>query len=142
MIKDYFKLPWREISRRKLRSWLTLIGIFIGISAIVSLITLGQGLENAIESQFESLGKDKLLISAKGDAMSAGLSIDAIKITNDDLEVVSDTLGVKKVAGFIYSTVRVEYNDLVKYVYIWGAPTDPEEREFLYISILIVHLRV
>ena len=131
MITDYFKIPWKEIKRRKLRSWLTLIGVFIGISAIVSLITLGQGLENAIEQQFEALGKDKLLISAKGDALSAGLSIDAIKITNDDMEVVSDTLGVKKVAGFIYSTVRVEYNDIVKYVYVWGMPTDPEERELI-----------
>ena len=56
MIKDYFKIPAKEIRRRKLRSWLTLIGIFIGIAAIISLITLGQGLENAIEKQFSSLG--------------------------------------------------------------------------------------
>ena len=53
MIKDYFVLTFRTITHRKLRSWLTMLGIFIGIAAIVSLITLGQGLENAIEKQFQ-----------------------------------------------------------------------------------------
>ena len=38
MIRDYILLPWKEIRRRKLRTWLTLIGIFIGIAAIISLI--------------------------------------------------------------------------------------------------------
>ena len=54
MIKDYINIPWKEIKRKKMRSWLTLIGIFIGIAAIVSLITLGQGLETAIEQQFSA----------------------------------------------------------------------------------------
>jgi len=48
MIFDYFLFAWNSIRQRKIRSWLTMIGIFIGISAVVSLISLGQGLENSI----------------------------------------------------------------------------------------------
>ena len=48
MIRDYFNISWKQVRSRKVRSWLTLIGIFIGIAAIVSLITLGQGLKEAI----------------------------------------------------------------------------------------------
>ena len=91
MITDYIKISWKEIRRRKLRSFLTLIGIIIGITAVSSLITLGQGLENAISGQFDSLGDDKLFISAKGSALTAGLSIDAVKLTNDDMEIIEDT---------------------------------------------------
>ena len=56
MITDHIKISWKEIKRRKLRSFLTLIGIIIGMTAVSSLITLGQGLENAISGQFDSLG--------------------------------------------------------------------------------------
>ena len=131
MIKDYLYIPWNDIKQRKLRSWLTLIGIIIGIAAIVSLITLGQGLQNAIQKQFDALGNDKLFVTAKGNPLTAGLSIEAIKITEDDKEVIAKTSGVKKVAGMIYSTGRIEYNDLIRYFFITGLPTDPEERALI-----------
>jgi putative ABC transport system permease protein len=131
MFKDYFTISWREVRRRGLRSWLTLIGVFIGIAAIVSLISLGQGLENAIDKQFQSLGDDKLFITAKGNVLTAGLSIDAIKITTDDLETVRKTSGVDKAAGMIYTTAGMEYNDITRYFFVTGMPVDPEERALI-----------
>jgi putative ABC transport system permease protein len=131
MYKDYIKIPWKEIRRRKLRSWLTLIGIIIGITAVVSLITLGQGLENAISKQFEALGDDKLFITPKGNPLTPGITTDAVSITEDDLEIIDKTNGVKRTSGSIYLTGRVEFNDLVRYFFVGGMPTDPEERELL-----------
>jgi putative ABC transport system permease protein len=131
MITDYIKIPFLEIKRRKLRSWLTLIGIIIGISTVTSLITLGQGLENSITEQFQQLGNDKLFINAKGNTLTPGLSIDAVKITNDDLEVVRRTPGVKKATGMIFTTAKIEYNDNVRYFIVSGMPTNPEERELI-----------
>ena len=52
MIKDYFVLALRNLTKRKLRSWLTMIGIFIGIAALVALVSLGEGLRGAILGQF------------------------------------------------------------------------------------------
>ena len=66
MIKDYFKLAVRNIRKRKLRSWLTLIGIFISIAVIFTLISLSLGLQGAIQEQFRTLGTDKLFIMPKG----------------------------------------------------------------------------
>ena len=57
MVADYFTLAIRNVRRRGLRSWLTMLGIFIGIAAVVSLISLGQGLQDAINEQFEILGR-------------------------------------------------------------------------------------
>jgi putative ABC transport system permease protein len=128
MFHQYFLLAGKEFKRRKLRSLLTLIGIIIGVAAIVSLITLGQGLKNAIDDQFDALGKDKLFISAKGNALTPGLTIDAVKITEDDLEVVKQTSGIKRAAGLIYSTGRIEFNEIVRYNFVSGMPEESEDR--------------
>ena len=64
MLRDYFFYAAKNLLKRKLRTWLTMIGIFIGIAAVVSLISLGQGMRNAILGQFETLGTDKLTVEA------------------------------------------------------------------------------
>jgi putative ABC transport system permease protein len=64
MISDYFKLAVRSLVKRRLRTYLTMIGIFIGIAAVVSLIGLGQGLRLAITSQFGFIGTDVLSVQA------------------------------------------------------------------------------
>lgn len=125
MFKDYLILPWQEIKRRKLRSWLTLIGVFIGIAAIISLISLGQGLENAIEKQFEALGKDKIFITPKGGSF-AGIG-SSIVLTKDDLDVISKVSGVKKAAGMAYSIGQIEFNEGAWFPFVMGLPVDPEE---------------
>ncbi len=48
MISDYFRLAVGNIRYKGIRSLLTMIGIFIGIAAIVSLISLGEGMQDAI----------------------------------------------------------------------------------------------
>ena len=61
MLKDYFIIAVGGLRKRFLRTSLTMIGIFIGIAAVVALISLGQGMTNAINSQFSSLGTDKII---------------------------------------------------------------------------------
>jgi len=57
MFGDYFKLAFRNLKHRGIRSWLTLLGIFIGVLAVISLVSLGTGLKTAVASQF---GMEKL----------------------------------------------------------------------------------
>ena len=66
MLKDYAVFSLKNLRSRGLRSWLTMIGIFIGIAAVVSLIGLGEGLRLAITSQFGFLGPDVLAVQASG----------------------------------------------------------------------------
>jgi len=53
MLKDYFRFAFGNLTHRKLRSWLTMIGIFIGIASVVALISLVQGFQTAIQKEFE-----------------------------------------------------------------------------------------
>jgi putative ABC transport system permease protein len=124
MLTDYFQIAFKEAKRRKLRSFLTLVGIFIGIAAIISLITLGQGLENAISNQFSQLGKDKLFILPKGGFWGMGSSV---QLTEDDLDTIKQASGTKVAAGLGFSYGRYEFNDLVQYNFVNGVPLDSEE---------------
>jgi putative ABC transport system permease protein len=126
MIKDYFKLALKSIIKRKLRSWLTVIGIFIGIATVVALIAVGQGMEKAITQQFEELGTDKIVITAGGDAagsaFAAGLASNPI--TYDDLDVVNDVRGVDVAAGMVSRIASVEFDGETKTTWVNGFPTD------------------
>src|SRR3989344_6423126 len=75
---DFFKISYKNIKHRKLRSFLTVIGIIIGISSIVALISISQGLENAIKFQFEKIGSNRIYILPKVSADPAQLP-DALK---------------------------------------------------------------
>ena len=66
MLLDYAKLASNSLKKRKTRTYLTMIGIFIGIAAVVSLIGLGEGLRAAIMGQFGFLGPDVLGVQASG----------------------------------------------------------------------------
>ena len=97
---EYFKLALKNLSSRRLRSWLTMLGIIIGIAAVVSLVTLGQGLQQAIEDEFQELGIDKLLVSPRGDRfLNVGQESDVL--TTDDLNVIKNLPGVQKAGYYV-----------------------------------------
>src|SRR3989338_2060905 len=127
MLRDYFNFAWGTISHRKLRSWLTMIGIFIGIAAVVALISLGQGFKQAINKEFERLGTDKLFITAKSGFGPPGANA-AIELTKDDLKIVKKVSGIEEAAGYILLNSKAEFEDNVGFFAVYGMP-EGEERK-------------
>ncbi len=123
MITDYFKLAVRNIRKRKLRSWLTLIGIFISVAVIFILISLSLGLQGAIEEQFQMLGSDKLFIQPKGSFGPPG-SGGAVSLTIEDVNIVEKINGVKSVSYITIGNAKVEFNHEARYLMIAGIPSD------------------
>ncbi|MBR9677607.1 ABC transporter permease [Candidatus Woesearchaeota archaeon] len=136
MFTDYLKIAVNNIRKRKLRSWLTMIGIFIGIAAVVAMISLGQGMRNSITEQFEAFGIDKITIMAGGGFFGIGGSAE---LTTEDLDVIKKSRGVAEVTGFLTSTARVEFGGESKFTFISGVPTGPDERE-LMLEVLTVDM--
>ncbi len=93
MIKDFFKYAFTNLAHRKVRSWLTMIGIFVGIASVVALVSLGQGLQQYIQDQASKLGTDKLIIQPKG-AFGAPGSQGATELTDNDYNYIKDTTGL------------------------------------------------
>ena len=76
---ELLKFSVKNLKRRKLRSFLTVLGVIIGISSIVLFISLGESIEKSIISSFESIGKNKLVVfpgvKSKGSTTMASLFI-------------------------------------------------------------------
>lgn len=127
MIKDYFRLAYRSAKKRKLRSWLTMLGIFIGIAAVVALVSLSQGLKVAIGEQFVSLGSDKIVIQGISSGFGPPGTGVEVPLTTSDEEVIEKVKGVDNVVGRLVRSVRVEFDDEVGYGYAASMPEDNED---------------
>ncbi len=111
MIKEYFYLSYDSLRHRGLRSWLTIIGIFIGITAIVSLISLGEGLRTAVSSQFGFLSTDILVVQASG--LNFGPpGVGAVNpLKEEDASGLSKLNGVDTAVGRIIESAIIEFNE-------------------------------
>lgn len=127
MIEDYFRFAFRSIATRRLRAWLTMTGIFIGIATVVALISVGQGMEAAITEQFEMMGTDKVMVMPGGEGGGMGMLgalAAANPLTEDDLKIVRETDGVHLAAEMFYKQAMIKYKDETKTTFIIGLPTD------------------
>jgi len=124
MIKDFLKLAIENITHRKLRSWLTILGIVIGIAAVVALVSLGQGLQYTVDQQFKKIGSDLLVVQVKGVAGAPGSDSGNNILTIKDFDAVKRTIGVKQVMERLSKTGKVEFNKKTKFLMVQGLPTD------------------
>ncbi|MEM2121791.1 MAG: ABC transporter permease [Candidatus Woesearchaeota archaeon] len=134
MIGDYLLFVLRNLANRKLRTFLTLIGIMIGITAVVSLVTLSQGMQNAIEEQFKIIGANRIIVSpASLTSFGGGLaaSFSTIKLTKKDVEVIKKVEGVEYAFGRTIQVYNVIFNNEQKQGYILGLPTDKDTLSYI-----------
>ena len=128
MKKDYAKISLKNLKNRKLRSYLTMLGIIIGVAAVVGLITIGDGLQNAIDEQFRELGADKILVSPSGGQFSVASSSNN-PLTQNDLDAIKRASGVLEVGGVLFRSAQIEWGreDIGFYAVI-GVETDTSQR--------------
>ena len=68
-----FRISLSSLGANKLRSGLTLLGIVIGVSAVISLMAIGQGVQQSITSRIESLGTNLLFVQPGESVQQGGL---------------------------------------------------------------------
>jgi putative ABC transport system permease protein len=136
MIEDYMKIVLRSLLERGIRTWLTMIGIFIGIAAVVGLVSLGTGLQASINEQFEMMGANKILIFPGGGFF--GIGGGAAELTEADLDAIEDVRGVKRTLGSFFKIGRVEFRGETEYTWVIGVPTDESQEVFLSMSSVSV----
>jgi len=123
------QIALKNLTKRKKRSWLTMLGIFIGIAAIVSLISLGQGLQVAINEQFEKIGGDKIIITSKG---IGAPGVDQVRnLTEHDKKIIKQTKDVKIVAAQKMRAARVKFDKEMNPAFIMSIPSAQDEADLL-----------
>ena len=119
MIRDYIKIALKNIKKRKLRAFLTLLGILIAIATIFMLISISLGLRNAVNEQFRLLGADKFFIQPQGQLGGPGTG-GAVQLTEDDVKVVEKIAGVKEVSPWVATSAKVEFDKQTRYTSVVG----------------------
>jgi putative ABC transport system permease protein len=137
MIADYFKIAIKTLMKRKTRSLLTIVGIFLAIVTIFVLLSLSLGLNEYVNSQFENLGTDKFFIMAKGQAGAPG-SGGAVELTKADVNIVEKVNGVDKVAYVAIGNAKIEFKDKSRYYMVMGIPLDSQDSIDLFFKSLNV----
>jgi len=128
---DFFSYAIENLKHRRLRSWLTMIGIFIGIAAVVALMGLGEGLRGAITGQFGFLGPDVLSIQASGINFAGPPGQAVVNPLTDDLkEKIERIPGVEVAINRLIESGRVEFNDIQDIVFAWNVPEGKDRNTF------------
>ncbi len=120
---EYFKIAARNLKMRSLRSWLTVLGIIIGVFLIISLLSLSEGIKETINRQMMSLGGNMIFVMPGDDSNPlAGMMFGGDKLEARDLDAIRRTEGVKTVLGASYQSINVRYNTENKALTVEGFP--------------------
>ena len=108
---DIMHESWLSISGNKMRSFLTVLGIVIGIMAVVIMVAVGETVQQSITDQFSSLGTNTIMIRA-GAAQSAGIrSGNRMTLTMDDIQYISQLPDVAAVTPMDSTGAQVVYGN-------------------------------
>lgn len=106
-----FRIALRAISANKLRSGLTVLGIIIGVAAVVALMSVGQGATSGITSQVEGLGTNLITVSGARTfvPMRGGQSY---SLMYKDYEAILEVIGEKaRIAPYYQGNANVIYGE-------------------------------
>lgn len=118
IFKQSVQLSWQNIKSNKMRTFLTTLGIIIGVAAVIAMITIVNGVIDSVMGEFSSLGAGTLNVSAMGTPLKRGL-------TENDLNVIRK---LDNVAGLTpkvsINTAASRKGELLKHASITGVSED------------------
>jgi putative ABC transport system permease protein len=90
-LKNQLRAAVRSLSKNKMRTFLTMLGIIIGVASVIAMLAIGQGSKESIQAQISSLGTNLLTIYPSA-SMTGGVRMEAgtsVRLTLDDYNAVA-----------------------------------------------------
>ena len=103
-LKNQLKAAIRSLSKNKMRTFLTMLGIIIGVASVIAMLAIGQGSKESIQAQISNLGTNLLTIFPSA-SMTGGVRMEAgtsVRMTIDDYKAVAS-----RCPAVMYSTPTV-----------------------------------
>ncbi len=123
-IKEYIKIAVRNLRKRRLRSWLTMIGVVIGVFLIMSLLSLSEGVKTAVLTQLRMMGKDLIMIIPGEITDIATMMVGGLELTDDDIKAIKKAEGVEAVVPMSYKGIAMRYQGEKRTVLVTGIPLE------------------
>ncbi|HJX05359.1 MAG TPA: ABC transporter permease [Candidatus Nanoarchaeia archaeon] len=115
---DEIKYALQNLMHRKLRSFLSIVSIMIGITAVFTLVSFGLGIQDYVNTLATQAGTDKLFIMAK--SIGAPGTDTSFYLTQDDIDFVEKINGVQEISGMYMKPAEISFRDQKKYNYLAG----------------------
>jgi putative ABC transport system permease protein len=96
-----FRIAFKALGRNKMRTALTMLGMIIGVAAVITMVALGTGAQTSIEAQIQSTGTNMIMVSA-GNFSAGGVRQgqgNASTLTPDDAAAIAKVEGVQYTAA-------------------------------------------
>ena len=132
MIRESLELSISSLKHRKISSALTILGIVIGITAIVSLLSVGEGLQYSVSKQLEAVGSDKIIVTAGTDFLA---SFSGEGLTEDDVKMVDSVNGIETAFGVLFKMLPVTYKKQSMIGQVIGLDSKDTDRVFNTLNV-------
>ena len=128
---EILRIAFDALLRNKMRSLLTMLGIIIGVGAVIAMVAIGQGAQVSVEAQISSLGSNVLMVfpgsSSRGGVMGGGGT--GASLTEEDQQAVKEQCpAVAYVSPQVGSGAQVVFGNLN-----WGTRIQGGTVDFFYI---------
>lgn len=123
LVKDFIKLTGTSLLAHKLRSFLTMLGISIGITSVVLLTSIGEGLHQFVLSEFSQFGTTLVGINpgkVSTHGMSMGVFGSVRPLTIEDAEAMKQLPFTKSVVPLVQGNAEVEGNGYTRRTTVYG----------------------
>ncbi len=90
IFKESIVMSWKNIIQNKMRSFLTILGVMIGVTSIIALISIVQGVTTNITSEVVSMGGNKITVQIQGTPLKLGLTVQDIT----EIEKIENLSGI------------------------------------------------
>lgn len=77
---NLFKIAVKALSNNKLRGFLTMLGIIIGVASVITMLAIGQGSKRSIQAEISEMGSNMIMIHPGGDRRGG------VQLSADDME--------------------------------------------------------
>lgn len=109
-MKGLFSLVFKGLRYRPVRSWLTVLGVVIGVVVVVAILALGDGVRGAIANTLRMFGSDLILILPGKETNPLLGLVGGQRFREQDLLALREIAGVALVQPMAYATMTVEYS--------------------------------
>lgn len=130
-LNEYFKIAFRNLKTRSLRSWLTIFGIVIGVFLIISLLSLSEGVNKAISEQIHALGGDMIMVMPGGDNFMISMMMGGDGLETKDIRAIERAKGVDVVIPMSYRGVVIRYEGESKFALLAGVSFGDDSMDIL-----------
>jgi putative ABC transport system permease protein len=110
MIWDNFRIALQAIRANKMRSLLTTLGIIIGVAAVIAVVSIVQGLNHVVESQFEGVGAAYVMVVPRLGLVDPEMAGHEVELTYDDgLAIAEQVPAIKYFSPIFYRSEPARY---------------------------------